>query len=356
MKILKYFLILSVFISSCKKEDEEILETLPRNYGKGMYILTDQGISYYNYLVVDTLRTVKNNIYQSVNNTNIIQIKSMHISGNSVYIIADKLYIADVQTFGSNGIVSGFSDPVSCVRVDAERLYVVDKGDATIKVVDLNKNEIQIHIQTGDGTMPIKVVKNWFRAIIMNGGGELRSERDSSIVSIDYYVKNEGIVVNNFSGKLDIYYNPNSAVFGTDDLWVLCKGIYDSQNPNDNTESVIYQVYPYNTLSTFFNKTLSGIHNADNLTINNSKNRLFFTAENGVYITDLTIFPILHIANIDASFLSINTEKINDSTTVEYLYTNDANQSGKVLKYEAWSGVPIDTIEVDGNALEVLFY
>ena len=68
MKILKYFLILSVFISSCKKEDEEILETLPKNYGKGMYILTDQGISYYNYLVVDTLRTVKNNIYQSVNN------------------------------------------------------------------------------------------------------------------------------------------------------------------------------------------------------------------------------------------------------------------------------------------------
>ena len=53
---------------------------------------------------------------------------------------------------------------------------------------------------------------------------------------------------------------------------------------------------------------------------------------------------------------SLNTEQINDSTKVEYLHINDANQSGKVLKYEAWSGFPIDTITVSGNVLEVAFY
>ena len=73
-------------------------------------------------------------------------------------------------------------------------------------------------------------------------------------------------------------------------------------------------------------------------------------------MTDLTIYPTLHIPSVDASFITINTEQINDSTKVEYLYTNDANQSGKVLKYEAWTGVFVESIEVNGNVLEVAFY
>ena len=75
-----------------------------------------------------------------------------------------------------------------------------------------------------------------------------------------------------------------------------------------------------------------------------------------IYITYLTIYPTLHIPSVDASFITINTEQINDSTKVEYLYTNDANQSGKVLKYEAWTGVFVESIDVNGNALEVAFY
>ena len=48
---------------------------LPKDYGEGMYILTDQGVSFYNYLAVDTLRVVTENIYKKVNNTDIIQPK-----------------------------------------------------------------------------------------------------------------------------------------------------------------------------------------------------------------------------------------------------------------------------------------
>ena len=50
MNILKFFLILSIILSSCKPdEDKEPIIKLPKDYGEGMYILTDQGVSFYNY-------------------------------------------------------------------------------------------------------------------------------------------------------------------------------------------------------------------------------------------------------------------------------------------------------------------
>jgi len=353
MNIFKYFLVLLVIISACKKEEKELEVILPKDYGEGMYILTDQGIYFYNYLAVDTLRIVTENIYKKVNNTEIIQPKSLHISGKQAYIIGDKLYIANMETFGSEGTISGFSNPVSCRKIDENRLYVVDKGASSVKMVDLSKLEVLGHIETGDSSRPANIVGSWFRAFVLNGGGDAFSDRDSSIVSIDYF--QSGVAINDFSAKLDVGYNPNSAVFSANHLWVLCKGVYNSQDPSQNRQSTMYKIAPWSNVIND-DKDLTSIYNADNLAINESKSRIFFSSTDGIYITDLTIYPILHISGIDASFITINTESINDSTNVEYLYTNDANQSGKVLKYEAWSGVPVDTITVNGNILEVAFY
>ena len=354
MKFFKYLLVLLVIISSCKKdEDKELEVNLPENYGVGMYILTEQGVSFYNYLAEDTLRTLTENIFKKVNNTDIIQPKSLHISGKNAYIIGDQLYIANIETFGNEGKIGGFSNPVSCKKVDEDRLYVVDKGDATVKIVNLNKKEVLGHIETGNTSMPINIVGSWYRAFVMNGGGEDFANKDRSIVSIDYF--QSGVVINDFSGKLDVGYNPSSAAFSTNNLWVLCKGVYNTQDPSNNTESSMYKIAPWSNVIDD-DKNLTGIYNADNLAINKSKSRMFFSSTDGIYITDLTIYPSLHIPSVDASFITINTEQINDSTKVEYLYTNDANQSGKVLKYEAWTGAFIESIDVNGNALEVAFY
>ena len=354
MKFFKYLLVLLVIISSCKKdEDKELEVNLPENYGVGMYILTEQGVSFYNYLAEDTLRTLTENIFKKVNNTDIIQPKSLHISGKNAYIIGDQLYIANIETFGNEGKIGGFSNPVSCKKVDEDRLYVVDKGDATVKIVNLNKKEILGHIETGDTSRPANIVGSWFRAFVLNGGGDAFSDRDSSIVAIDYF--QSGVAINDFSAKLDVGYNPNSAVFSANHLWVLCKGVYNSQDPSQNRQSTMYKIAPWSNVIDD-DKNLTSIYNADNLAINESKSRMFFSSTDGIYITDLTIYPILHIPGIDASFITINTESINDSTKVEYLYANDANQSGFVLKYEAWTGSFVGSIQVNGNALDVVFY
>ena len=101
---------------------------------------------------------------------------------------------------------------------------------------------------------------------------------------------------------------------------------------------------------------MSNIYNAENLTINNSRSRLFFSSTTGIYITDLTIYPNLHIPQINPSFIRLNTEKINDSTSVEYLYTNDRNQIGKILKYEAWTGNLVESIDLNNEVLDISFY
>ena len=229
----------------------------------------------------------------------------------------------------------------------------MDKGASSVKMVDLSKLEVLGHIETGDSSRPANIVGSWFRAFVLNGGGDAFSDRDSSIVSIDYF--QSGVAINDFSAKLDVGYNPNSAVFSANHLWVLCKGVYNSQDPSQNRQSTMYKIAPWSNVIND-DKDLTSIYNADNLAINESKSRIFFSSTDGIYITDLTIYPILHISGIDASFITINTESINDSTNVEYLYTNDANQSGLILKYEAWTGSFVGSIQVNGNALDVVFY
>jgi len=71
MKLVNYLLIALVFVSSCKEEDTVENPTLPNDYGKGMYIVTDNGISFYDGEVV------KNQIYKKVNGSSILNAKKI---------------------------------------------------------------------------------------------------------------------------------------------------------------------------------------------------------------------------------------------------------------------------------------
>ena len=67
MKFSKLLILALLVVTSCKKDDpiDPIFED---KYGEGMYIVTDVGVNFYNYL--DSLPQVKNQIYNSVNNIN----------------------------------------------------------------------------------------------------------------------------------------------------------------------------------------------------------------------------------------------------------------------------------------------
>ena len=85
-----------ILVSSCK-DDEVDIPVFDENYGEGMYIVTDKGISFYNN--TDTLGEVQNQIFKSVNNTTIINPKKIKFNGTKAYIIADNYILtANVKT------------------------------------------------------------------------------------------------------------------------------------------------------------------------------------------------------------------------------------------------------------------
>ena len=86
MKLFNYLIIVMILVSSCK-EDEIDRPVFNENYGEGMYIVTDIGISFYNNS--DSLAQVQNQIFKTVNNTTIINPKKIKFNGTKAYIIAD---------------------------------------------------------------------------------------------------------------------------------------------------------------------------------------------------------------------------------------------------------------------------
>ena len=232
MKIVSCLFVVLVFVSSCT-EDKVDRPIYAENYGDGMYIVTDKGVSFYNN--TDSLAEVKPQIFKIVNSTTITNPKRIKFLGTKAYIIADDYILtANVKTFEKKDEISGFSNPVDLDFISHDRLLVVDKGDSKVKVVDLISLDISEQIECGDSTKPVFIISNLQTSFIMNGGGSTSETKDSTVVAIDYRDNLEEI--SNFSGNLLVGDNPNSAVF-SGNVKVLCKGIYDLVNPINNTES-----------------------------------------------------------------------------------------------------------------------
>ena len=350
-----------ILISACK-EDETDAPIFDENYGEGMYIVTDMGISFYKYK--DSLAQVTNQIYRTVNNITINSPKKIKFRGTKAYFLANNsIIVVDVKTFENNGMISGFINPVDFDFADPnDRIFVVDKDDSKLKVVDLEKLEITSDIETGDNTSPVFIVSKWYRAIVMNGGGAADSLKDSTIVAIDY--RDELVPFADMMGSLYIGDNPNSAV-NINNLKVLCRGIYDSNDLTTKTQSSLVTVNPWDMIITA-STTLPGIYNANNLITNNDDTEYYFTTEGGFYKMNPNGTGISLINALVSDVLYYQDEiysqySVIDSVTYYYsrdvLYVNDSeNSKNTIYKYNLNSNVFIDTIIVDGNVRDINFY
>jgi hypothetical protein len=355
MKLINYLLIVLFFIASCT--EDKVDPSIPaENYGDGMYIVTDKGVSFYNN--TDSLAEVQNQIFKSVNNSTIINPKKIKFKGTKAYIIADDYILtANVKTFEKRDEINGFSKPVDLDFISHNRLLVVDKGDSKVKVVDLISLDISEQIECGDSTKPVFIISNSKTSFIMNAGGSTAEIKDSTVIAIDYRDNLEAI--SNFSGNLLVGYNPNSAVF-SGNLKVLCKGIYDLVNPINNTESSFSILNQFSHV-VYSTNTLIGIYNARNLVSNKSASVLFFTASNGIYTINPNGVGVSQIDPIVSDILFVQSEQYNltDSTTAisNMLYVNDTyNSPNTIYKYNLVLSSYVDTIIVDGNVRDINFY
>ena len=351
MRLYYFFIIILVALSSCKKEEEEV--SFANDYGAGMYISTSNGVSFFDG------DSVKNHIYRNVNGTILSDVKKIKFKENKAYVLAvDRLYVANIETFAERGYVGNFIDAVDFEFVSPEdRAFVVDKGDSKVKVVDIERMEITSDIETGDATNPVFIITKWYRSIVMNGGAPADSLKDSTIVAIDY--KDELVPLADMMGSLYVGENPNSGV-NINNLKVLCKGIYDSNDLSTQTQSTLATVNPWDMVLTS-TKTLNGIYNAHNLLSNDNDNRYYFTAHDGVYRMNNTGGGIVQLLDIVSDVLFFQTESYNNTDTTTALsrmiYINDSeNNPGYIYKYNEELSLVTDTIIVDGSVRDISYY
>ena len=357
MKLINYLFIALVFVSSCKEENEPV-PTFAKDYGSGIYITTDNGVNFYKNGVL------RSNIFQKVNGITLNKVNKIKFQGTKAYIATEKsLFSANVKSFESMGEADGFMNLVDFDFVAMGRIFAVDKDDAKVKVVDIDRMEIISDVETGDSTKPVFIVSKSFRSFIMNGGAVPDSLKDSTIVAIDYI--DELVPFANMMGSLHIGDNPNSAVAVTG-LRVLCKGIYDEGNLLSNTFSSLSKVNPYD-MELYWNVPLSGIYNANNLISKDDGDTYYFTAEDGVYTMSNSGTGVLQLPlSIVSDVLCFQDEEYSiynsaDSTTTYFnrdvLYINDSeNSKNTIYKYNLDIGAYIDTIVVDSPVKDIAFY
>ena len=354
MKIVSCLFVVLVFVSSCT-EDKADTPIYAENYGDGMYIVTDKGVSFYNN--TDSLAEVKNQIFKTVNNSTITNPKRIKFLGTKAYIIADDYILtANIKTFEKKDEINGFSNPVDLDFISHDRLLVVDKGDSKVKVVDLISLDISEQIECGDSTKPVYIVSNSYKSFIMNGGGDAAQIKDSTIISVDY--RDDLVALADFSGSHLVGDNPNSAII-SGFLMVLCKGVYDVNSTTNNTESSISTVNQYSN-QVYSNTVLSDIYNAQNLIKNWNASKCYFTAEGGVYRLNADGSNLNLITTVNASVINLIVELYADTDTTwvshEMLYMNDVDNPSNIYKYDLAISMFSDTIIVDGEVRDINFY
>jgi len=352
MRLLHYLLVVLFLVSACKKDTKEDTPVLPADYGSGMYIVTENGISFYDGEVV------KNKIYKKVNGSSILNGKKIKFSGTKAYIITDnQILTANIKTFENKEEINGFTNAVDFDFVSNNRLFVVDKADAKIKVVDLLTLDITSDIETGDAVSPSFIISKWYRSIVLNSGAVANTLKDTTIIAIDY--RDNLVPLADFNGSIYVGDNPNSAVW-INELKILCKGIYSPNNSLNNTEATLVKIHPWN-MEVVWTQNLSNIYNARNLVAASNDNVYFFTAMDGIYNMYNNGTSISQISPIVSDVLFIKKEEYNptDTTTAQanMLYINDAvNNASTIYKYNIVTNEFCDTIVVEGDVKDIAFY
>ena len=94
----------------------------------------------------------------------------MYVTSNKIDIVnLNNLYI---ENSISGNSFNGLINPTDCQYLDYGRIFVTVRGDSKIKVIDLTTNDITTIIETGDSTKPNFIVNKFWRAYVLNSGGQ----------------------------------------------------------------------------------------------------------------------------------------------------------------------------------------
>ena len=184
-KLLTCFFVYQLFISCSTEEESEV----PSLVGPGDgHILCENNVSFY--------APLNNNSNDPIDITSQIGLsfnnpKKLELHPTKCMLLLIRLIIVNLNNLFIENSISGNSligliNPTDCQYLDYGRIFVTDRGDSKVKVIDLTTNDITTIIETRDSTKPSLMVNKFWRAYVLNSGGQTSSKKDSTIVSIDY--------------------------------------------------------------------------------------------------------------------------------------------------------------------------
>lgn len=315
-----FLLVLSIFVSSCTKTEEN------PGYGKygngvlisneGTYTAGNGSISYYN----PDNDLVTNEIFQLENNRSLGDVvQSVARIGDYAFIQVNnshKIEVVDAKNFQEKGVIQNITQ-VRYAIGDENTAYASSWGawgsDGKVFVIDVKTLSLSDSIPTGLGPEAMLLYND--KLFVANSGGWGFDNTISVINTL-----NKTLIKN-----IEVGANPKSLVLDKNHhLWVLCSGsaIYDaSWTPIGHNPSKLVQIDP-TTLTISKTIDLFATEHPTKLAINPAKDLLYIGAGND--------FEGIYTFGINEAAFSSN-ELINKS-----FYGFDVNsENGNIFAYES---------------------
>ena len=333
----------AVIFNACNKDEDDDVE--PKGaYESGVFI-TNEGpfqtgtgtVSFFNR----DSKTVTNEIFQAVNSRplgNVVQ--SMEVYNNKGYIVvnnAEKVEVVTASDFKSVGVINGLKQPRCFLGINNNKGYISQWGtggvEGSIKVVDLNSNSITKTINTGKGAGQMVKAGNF--VYVVNSGG-FANDSTVSVINTDSDSVTTTILVSNKPNSIQVDKNGK--------IWVLCSGKWNSDWTELETTGMLVIINASNNTVEETMSFSSIYSQPKNLTINSSKDMLFYTYLGKVFSHDITSYSLNSTPVVNRNFYGLGIDPVNN-----YIYGADAGDfasNGWVIRYNSSSGAVVDSFQV----------
>jgi len=332
MKKCMIFALAATTLFACKKETEPGTPQPESKYGSGV-LITNEGVfntgsgtvSFYNR----DNKSIENEIFQEANGIpvgNILQSAAQF--GNAVYLVVNnsqQILVANAGGLKQEAVITGFQSPRFMKVVSGDKAYVTDWVSNSVRIVNVKTNSISGSIPTGIG--PENMAQIGTKLFVANSGG---FGADSTITVIN-------TLTDQVEGSFVVGPNPSSIQVDVNgNIWVLCAGVSDWQDPTKDVGGKLVQV----DRTTFtIMKSIDFPNNTDHpakLSLNEAGTVLYYLSSGyggDVFKMSISETMLPQSAFISGTFYGIGVDPLNDD-----VYTSDPldyNQRGIVYRYSS---------------------
>ncbi|HSZ25313.1 MAG TPA: DUF5074 domain-containing protein [Cytophagaceae bacterium] len=338
--IVTFTVLTFLFLASCKKK----VETTQPSISEEVFVLNEGAFGNGNASVSIFSRSTNkmyNNLFTQTNNRPIGDVlQSMTIANGKFYFVvnnSNKIEVTDNYPLTSTGTINGLSLPRYMAVINSTKAYVTEyvsysSTNGRISILNLTNNTISGTISTG--TLPEQMILSNGKIFACISGQNKIAVIDPSTDVVDSTITaSDGptCMVKDVNGK----------------IWVLCAGITvygTNYSVISQSAGALVRINPANgTIEakyTFPVADASG--NPPRLSINGSKNMLYYIYNSAVYSQDISATSVSTTPVINRAFYGLG---IDSTSNTIYTGTYGFSSNQYMVRYTQ-SGTVIDSFEV----------